>query len=125
MDKDTKTYLILAGIVLLIIVTILLIKNPSIIGKIIGINNDPVIDEKTMKCIASKAVLYSQKGCSHCITQKEILGEYADLFNTIDCIENPEKCAEAGIKVTPTWVINGKKIEGVQTIKQLKELAGC
>jgi glutaredoxin len=114
MNKDTKTYLILAVIVTAIILGIYLFKGEYLPG-----------DEKTMKCIAEKSVIYTQPGCGHCETQKEILGDYYYLFKDINCITDRDKCAEAGITGTPTWIINEEAFEGVQTIEELKELTGC
>jgi glutaredoxin len=87
--------------------------------------NKETPEEQTMKCIAGKAIMYSQTACSHCITQKEILGNYTSLFNIIECDKDFKKCSDAEITGTPTWIINGKKVSGSQTIKQLKELTGC
>ncbi|VVB77539.1 Uncharacterised protein [uncultured archaeon] len=78
-----------------------------------------------MKCISEKAIMYSQKSCPHCITQKEMLGNFTSLFTIVDCKEEPQKCSDNEIKLTPTWIIDGKKVEGVQQINQLKELTGC
>ncbi len=81
--------------------------------------------EKTMKCIASKAVLYSSSTCGHCKTQKEILGNYFSLFKNIDCFYEIEKCNEADISSYPTWVIDGKQYTGVKSIQKLAELTWC
>jgi glutaredoxin len=78
-----------------------------------------------MKCISENAIMYSQTSCSHCITQKEILGDSKNLFNITECDKDLEKCNIAGITATPTWFIKDKKVEGVQSINQLKELTGC
>ena len=118
MNKDIKIYLTLVVIVLVIIGTIYYFK------KI----NQEVPEEQTMKCIAGKAVMYSQTACSHCITQKQILGNYTSLFNIVECDKELKQCQDAQILGTPTWIINNtniQKIEGVQTIKQLKELTNC
>lgn len=119
MDKDTKIYLALGTIVILIIIGIYYWKNS---------NSNETVNEEIMKCIAEKSIMYSQTACSHCIQQKEILGDYLELFNVIECDESKEetkKCLDEGITGTPTWVINGKKAEGIQSIKQLRELAEC
>ena len=118
MKKDNKIYLTLVVIVLIIIAGIYYFKNM----------NQDVLDQKTAECIASKAVMYSQTACSHCITQKQILGNYSSLFNIVECDKDIKKCQDAQILGTPTWIINNtniQKIEGVQTIKQLKELTNC
>lgn len=113
MNRDTKIYLSLVVIVIIIIAGIYYLKS----------NNQTTPEEQTMKCIASKAILYSQTTCSHCKQQKEILGEYVKLFTVIECDKEPSKCIE--IKGTPTWKINEKYYEGVKSIKELADTAGC
>ena len=102
MNQDTKIYLSLGVIVILIIIGIYLVKN---------LKDSEELDEDTMKCLASNSIMYSQNGCSHCITQKNILGNYTGLFNIIECNEddNLKKCSDAGITATPTWIINSQK----------------
>lgn len=117
MQKDTKIYLTLVIIVLLIIAGIYYYKNMY--------NPPKQLEEETMKCIASKAVMYSQTSCSHCITQKELLGDYKDLFTIVECDKDLEACSEQGITGTPTWIINNQKITSLQSIEKLKELTKC
>ena len=113
MNKDTKIYLLLVAIVLIIIMGIYYIQNK--------VKETP--EEETLKCIASKAILYSQTTCPHCNEQKEILGGYSNLFTIIECNKEPLKCIN--IRGTPTWDINDKTYEGVKSIKELAELAKC
>ena len=113
MNKDLKIYLALVVIILLVIGGVYYWKNM----------NQITPEEQTMKCISSKAVLYSQTDCSHCKQQKQILGEYASLFKIIECDKEPQKCTE--ITGTPTWKINGKNYEGIRSIKELADITGC
>ncbi len=83
------------------------------------------IDEETLKCIASKAHLYASSSCSHCEQQKEILGEYVNLFNITNCLQDTEFCSSLNIRAVPTWIIQDKEYLGVKSLKELKELAGC
>lgn len=115
MDRGKKIYLILVVIVLIIIWGIYAYKN--------FIKEAPL--DKLMKCIASKSVLYTSTGCSHCENQKEILGKSIGYFKNIDCLKEPDKCEQANIHAYPTWIINEKKYEGAQSIKKLTELSGC
>jgi hypothetical protein len=119
-NKDIKIYLSLIILIALIIAGIFLIKN-----MINSTSN--IIDEDTIKCISSKSFLYSQVGCSHCITQKEILGNSTKLFNIIECNEgdNLKKCNNVGITATPTWIIDNKKYPGVKSLEELKQLTSC
>lgn len=115
MNKSTKIYLILVVIILLVIGGIYLYKNYS--------KETP--EEKVMSCIASKATLYSSKYCPHCQDQKAILGNYLSFFKNIDCLDNPQKCDEAGVDRYPTWQIDGKLYPGVKSINDLKKLTNC
>lgn len=104
----------IAIVVLVIIIAAIILMN----GK-----NNPKTDEETSKCIGSKSTLYVQLGCVHCKTQEEMFGDFKKELNIIDCFYERDKCSE--IKATPTWDINGKFYEGVQSIETLKELTGC
>lgn len=112
MQKDTKIYLSLAVIIIIIILGIFYIKS-----------NNTTPEEKTMKCISDKAIMYSQTTCVHCKQQKEILGQYLSLFKIIECDKTPELCLQ--ITGTPNWEINGKLYGGVKSIKELADLASC
>lgn len=82
-------------------------------------------EESTAKCIGENSALYVQLGCHACAIQEELFGENTKYLNIIDCLYNREICIEKNILHTPTWIINGEKIEGVQSINTLKELTGC
>jgi hypothetical protein len=82
-------------------------------------------DEGVMKCIGQNSVLYASKICRHCAQQKQILGDYLDLFNVVECTENQQACVDAGVEYVPTWVINGERHVGVFEIDELRDFAGC
>jgi len=82
-------------------------------------------EEKTMRCIANGAVLYSKTTCVFCKQQKEILGQYISFFKIIECDEAPEICQLKQITGTPNWEINEKFYRGVKSIKELADLVGC
>ncbi|OGJ12570.1 hypothetical protein A3K82_00135 [Candidatus Pacearchaeota archaeon RBG_19FT_COMBO_34_9] len=83
--------------------------------------------EETAKCIRQNSVLYTQLGCHACENQEKLFGESYQYLNIVDCFYESERqeCINAGITATPTWVINGQKYAGVQSVERLKELAGC
>lgn len=88
------------------------------------INRDPNgAPEDIAKCIGENAVLYTQLGCPACETQEEKFGENKKHLNIVDCFFELEKCSE--IERTPTWIIDGKKYVGIQSIEKLQELTGC
>lgn len=81
------------------------------------------------KHLASKgAVMYSAYWCPHCYEQKQLFGKEA--FKEIGKVEcdpkgvapAPQKCVDAKIRAFPTWIINGKLYEGVQTLDELAKL---
>jgi len=113
MKKDTLILVIIVVIVIAIILGINYVKG-----------NGNYSDE-TMQCIADNSILIVSKTCSHCINQKNILGDSLDLFELIYIDENPEVLEQYDVKVVPTWIINNEKITGVQSIEELKELTGC
>jgi len=76
------------------------------------------------KYIGEHSVLYVQTGCSHCETQKALFGEDYQYLTVVDCLEDSQTCVLNNIEGTPTWEINGKLYEGVQSIEKLKELTG-
>jgi hypothetical protein len=115
MKKDTKISLVLVLVVLLIIGGIFAYKQYAKIPA----------EEKAVRCIAGKSVLYIATGCGACAHQEQILGNYSSLVNKIDCIDEVQKCVNVKIEHTPTWIVGNKKYEGVKTIKQLQDITGC
>jgi hypothetical protein len=86
-----------------------------------------VVSDSVAKYIGAHSVVYVQTGCSACQAQEAEFGSSWKYINSIDCIANKtnlQACTIANIKVTPTWVINGKQYLGVQTIATLENLTG-
>jgi hypothetical protein len=111
--KITKSNWITLGIILIIIILVIFAYNKPV----------PETSEEVAKCIGSKSELYIQLGCHACDTQEKIFGENYKYLNTIDCFYEREKCSN--IKATPTWIINGDKYLGVQSIEKIRELTKC
>ena len=114
MKKGTKTYLILSIIVIIVIIGILMRKS-----------NGETPERELAECIGSKSELYIQLGCSACKLQEDVFGESYIYLDIIDCTQSPEKCSQAGITKTPTWIIDNEKYPGVRTLELLKEETGC
>jgi hypothetical protein len=83
----------------------------------------PETTEEITRCIGENSVLYSRLGCHFCEVQEEIFGENYQYLTVVDCFFDQNKCTE--ITGTPTWIINNKKYEGVQSIETLQTLTGC
>ncbi len=77
----------------------------------------------------SGAVFYGAFWCSHCKAQKEMFGAAAAQLPYVECDArgtNPQTaaCQAAGVRAYPTWVINGRKIEGEVSPTDLARLSG-
>jgi len=83
------------------------------------------VNETFAKCLASESIMYMQTGCHACKQQEDLFGDNYKYLSIVNCLEEPLKCAVVEIEATPTWIINGQKYEGVQTIEKLKEVTGC
>jgi hypothetical protein len=74
------------------------------------------------------AVFYGAWWCPACFRQKSLFGQQAgDRLPYVECdktSEGRERCQAAGIKAYPTWVLGSKRVEGVQTIEELKRWSG-
>lgn len=110
MKKSWFTWIIILAVIILAIA-------------IIYWPNNSETPEEVAKCIGENSVLYVQLGCFACKTQEEMFGDNYQYLNSVDCVFETEKCSD--IQRTPTWIIEDKKYEGVQTIEKLKELTGC
>jgi hypothetical protein len=74
------------------------------------------------------ALFYGAWWCPACFRQKSLFGQQAgDRLPYVECDktkEGRERCQEADIKAYPTWVLGTKRVEGVQTIGELKRWSG-
>lgn len=113
MRKGVKNVLVNVLVILGVLVIAFILINRSFMD----------VEKSVAVCIGNNAVLYTQVGCSHCETQKQIFGENSEFLTIVDCTETPEKCL--GISGTPTWIIYGEEYLGVQPIEKLKEVTGC
>jgi protein-disulfide isomerase len=78
------------------------------------------------KCLTEKGVvLYISKYCPHCKNQKEMFGESVKFLNIIDCADKQQVCVATSIEAVPTWIINGIRYKGEQTLQTLSSLTGC
>jgi hypothetical protein len=83
--------------------------------------------EEVARYIGEHSVLYVQTGCIHCKEQEDLFGVNVKYLHIFDCAaskENALVCSLGGITATPTWIINGEKYTGVQSVDKLKELTG-
>lgn len=83
------------------------------------------VNESFAKCLGGKSTIYVQTGCHACQQQEEMFGENYKYLTEVNCLEESLKCNLVEIRATPTWIINGERYEGVQSIEKLKEITGC
>jgi hypothetical protein len=83
-------------------------------------------NDEFAKCLASKGVeMYGTTTCTHCIAQKQLFGNSFQYVNFIDCDKYINICLKAGVHGYPSWIINGTKYEGKQSLEYLSFLSGC
>lgn len=88
-----------------------------------GVTNG--VSESLAKCIGQDSHVYVQLGCSHCADQEAMFGSNWKYLTSTDCYYDPQTCISTNITGTPTWIINGQKYLGTQSIETLKQLTGC
>ena len=78
------------------------------------------------KCLSSTgAVVYGNDFCQYTGNQLNMFGKSEKYLNYVKCVENKEICGSKGVKITPTWELNGKTYSGEQSFEKLSELTGC
>lgn len=93
------------------------------------ISKDKNEDEKLVsfaKCLSQKgAVMYGAYWCPHCQNEKKNFGDAFKYINYVECTKNLNECLSLGIKGYPTWILNGKRLEGEQGLDKLAKESGC
>lgn len=78
------------------------------------------------KCLSENgAVMYGAYWCGHCQNQKALFGDDFKYVDYVECTQEQQKCIDAGVQGFPTWIINGQKLVGEQTLEELAAAAGC
>jgi len=74
------------------------------------------------------AVFYGAWWCPACFKQKNLFGQQAgNRLPYVECDKGEagrERCHAAAIKAYPTWELNGRRVEGVQSLEELKAWSG-
>ena len=95
--------------------------------------SEPVISENHEELLAlatcleeSGAKMYGAYTCYYCETQKEQFGSAQDALPYIECSQEQELCAAAGVQAYPTWIFaDGSRTTGVQTFTTLAAKTDC
>jgi hypothetical protein len=74
------------------------------------------------------AIFYGAWWCSHCFRQKNLFGQQAgNRLPYVECDKTEtgrERCRAEGIRAYPTWVMGSSRLEGVQSLEDLKRWSG-
>lgn len=76
----------------------------------------------------SNMVLYGSNQSAETKEQTDLFGEVIKEIDYVDCdaavnSSNPDECIGQNITVYPTWVYQGEKFEGVQTLSELAKIS--
>lgn len=115
MKKKNMIYLTIA-VVLVLLIAYGLAKRATAPGKY----------NAFAECLNSKGVvIYGTGWCPHCKEQKALFGKSFKYVNYVNCDNNRQECAAAGVRGYPTWVINGTSYPGKQALEGLSAFSGC
>jgi uncharacterized membrane protein/glutaredoxin len=90
---------------------------------------DPWISGLAEHLAQVNAKFYGASWCPHCAEQKEMFGGSAKRLPYIECSPGgpgtPQAavCNKAGVESYPTWVINGQKFVGTQSLENLAQVS--
>ena len=78
------------------------------------------------KCLSEKGmVVYGNDWCRYTQQQMSAFGASTGYLNYVKCDENSELCRRKGVRITPTWEIDGNIYSGIQKFETLSEISGC
>jgi glutaredoxin len=125
MKTTTKIVILIAAVALVALISYFLFV--SITGKVteVGIYDD------FAHCLTEKGVvMYGAYWCPHCARQKELFGSSWKYVSYVECDPRgnnaqPELCRQQGVTAYPTWIFNGEKRTGVQSLLSLSSWSGC
>ena len=115
------------GAALLIIIALHL-HYSGYIGKTAG-PEDPWVRGLVEHLVKTDAKFYGASWCPHCSEQKELFGPSSNRVPYIECSPGGSRapqaqiCNDAGIKTYPTWIINGQRYSGTQSLDSLAQFS--
>ena len=79
------------------------------------------------KCLAEKgAIMYGADWCPHCQREKRNFGTSFQYVPYVECPDDPDRCATAGVNGYPTWIYpDGRRYEGEQGLQRIAEQSRC
>ena len=109
-----------------VIIIVLHLHYSGYIGKTAG-PEDPWIRGLVEHLGKTDAKFYGASWCPHCTEQKELFGPSSSRVPYIECspggprAPQAQACNDAGIKSYPTWIINGQRYSGIQSLDSLAQ----
>jgi hypothetical protein len=81
------------------------------------------------ECLRQQGVLfYGAWWCPACFQQKNLFGKEAgNRLPYVECEKEEagrQKCQAAAVRAYPTWVMGSRRLEGVQSLEELKSWSG-
>ncbi len=74
------------------------------------------------------AIFYGAWWCPACFMQKNLFGKEAgNRLPYVECDKEEagrQRCVAANVRAFPTWVLGDQRLEGVQTVEELKTWSG-
>jgi uncharacterized membrane protein len=108
----------------LLIVVVLHLHYAGYLGKTAAAE-DPWVRGLAAHLKTIDAKFYGASWCPHCKQQKEMFGSSVDRVPYIECSPGGPRapvaqvCKDARIESYPTWIINGQRYDGTQTLDAL------
>ena len=90
---------------------------------------DPWVRGLVEHLVKTDAKFYGASWCPHCSEQKELFGPSSNRIPYVECSPGGARapqakiCNDAGIKTYPTWIINGQRYSGTQSLDSLAQFS--
>lgn len=127
-DFSWGPWLAKTGGAALLIIIALHLHYSGYIGKTAG-PEDPWVRGLVEHLVKTDAKFYGASWCPHCSEQKELFGPSSNRVPYIECSPGGPRapqaqiCNDAGIKTYPTWIINGQRYSGTQSLDSLAQFS--
>jgi uncharacterized membrane protein/glutaredoxin len=121
-------WLVKTGGAALLIIIALHLHYSGYIGKTAG-PEDPWVRGLVEHLAKTEAKFYGASWCPHCVEQKELFGPSSNRVPYIECSPGGPRapqaqiCNDAGVKSYPTWIINGQRYTGTQSLDSLAQFS--
>jgi glutaredoxin len=90
---------------------------------------DPWVRSLAEHLSKNDAKFYGASWCPHCTDQKNLFGSSAKRIPYVECspggpkAPQAQECKDRNIQSYPTWIINGQRHTGVQSLDTLSQLS--